>query len=347
MILHLCVLDKFIAPFYEFIDEHFADFQSRHLFYINGVSSIYRIPKGENLYIAQDHKPAKIYDWLIRSMNCADKIILHGLWDVRVLLLLTVQPWLLRKCYWVIWGGDLYTYQLDQRSLRWWRNEVFRRFVIKRLGHLITHIKGDYELAKKWYGSTGQWHECFTYTSNIHQKALSHPMLHDGINILLGNSADPGNNHIEVLDKLKTHTANNIRIYCPLSYGDQLYAQKVSDYGKSLFGEKFIPLRDFMSLEKYNDLLAKTDIGIFNHKRQQAMGNITTLIGLGKKVYISSKITTWDFFQSLGLKVFDVSVIDLLPIESKISKNNALIASNYFSKANLISQLVPIFRETI
>lgn len=38
-----------------------------------------------------------------------------------------------------------------------------------------------------------------------------------------------------------------------------------------------------MPFEEYLGLLAKIDIAILNHKRQQAMGNITTLLGLGKK----------------------------------------------------------------
>jgi len=34
-----------------------------------------------------------------------------------------------------------------------------------------------------------------------------------------------------------------------------------------------------MPLDEYLNLLAKIDIAIFNHKRKQAMGNITTLLG--------------------------------------------------------------------
>jgi hypothetical protein len=34
-----------------------------------------------------------------------------------------------------------------------------------------------------------------------------------------------------------------------------------------------------MPFDEYLNLLAKVDIVIFKHKRQQAMGNITTLLG--------------------------------------------------------------------
>jgi len=55
--------------------------------------------------------------------------------------------------------------------------------------------------------------------------------------------------------------------------------------------------------ESFN-LLSKVDISIFNHKREQAMRNITTLLGPGEKVYVRDEITTWDFCLDHGLKVF-------------------------------------------
>ena len=41
-----------------------------------------------------------------------------------------------------------------------------------------------------------------------------------------------------------------------------------------------------LPLSDYLKILGKIDIAIFNHERQQAVGNITSLLGLGKKVYI-------------------------------------------------------------
>jgi hypothetical protein len=249
-----------------------------------------------------------------------------------------MQPWLLKKCFWAIWGVDLYTYQLGDRTLGWWRNEFFRRFAIKRLGHFITHIKGDYKLAQQWYGAQGEWHECFMYPSNLYQEAPAKSLPHKGINILLGNSADPTNNHIEVLDNLKCYADESIRIYCPLSYGDQSYAQKVSYYGSSLFGEKFIALRDFMPLNKYNELLAEIDIAIFNHNRQQGMGNTTSLLGMGKKVFIQEGVTPYMMFESIGIKVYPIHNLDLNLIAPGVALANCMAVKNYFSIDRLKEQ---------
>ena len=48
--------------------------------------------------------------------------------------------------------------------------KLLRRPAIKRMGNFVTYIKGDYELAKKWYGCAGRWHECLLYTSNVYKK---------------------------------------------------------------------------------------------------------------------------------------------------------------------------------
>lgn len=343
IILHLCALDKFIEPFYSFTKKNFEKEFDRHIFYIKKGKSSHAEPIGENVLCAEKAGKLTRYTALIRYMYSSEKIILHGLFDYQALLLLFFNPWLLKKCYWAIWGGDLY-YRVNQKNnIQWIVREIIRKIIIKRIGHFITHIKGDCDLAKKWYGGNGAWHECFMYPSNLFQEAPIQTLPHVGINILVGNSADPSNNHIEVLDSLKCHAGSDIRIYCPLSYGDQSYAQRVSDYGASLFGDKFIPIRDFMQLEKYNELLAKIDIAIFNHKRQQGMGNITTLLGLGKKVHIRNEITSWDFLKSLNIKIYDINSIEVSKIEAATLNGNKDIVMKYFSRDNLIKQWSKIF----
>lgn len=343
MILHLCTVNKFIEPFYEFIKRNFDDFNSNHQFYIDGLSGKYINPVGNNIFLAQNIKLINRYFWLTQQMNRADKIILHGLWDIRALLLLCIQPWLLKKSYWVIWGGDLYTYKPAKRTRRWWRNEILRRFAIKRFGHLITQVGGDYELARQWYGAKGIWHECFVYPSNLYTESPAKSVEHDRTNILLGNSADPSNNHIEALERLRFCTTEKIHIYCPLSYGDTEYAKEVARYGKHAFRENFSPLFEYMHFDDYQKLLAQIDIAVFNHRRQQGMGNITQLLGLGKSVYMHSDITSWAFLKQIGVKVFDIKELNLNRLNQDEAMQNKNIISNYFSKNSLIRQLQEIF----
>src|SRR5690606_38136182 len=143
--------------------------------------------------------------------------VLHGLFNPKILLILFLMPWQLKKCYWVMWGGDLYVYQFGEKNWKWRVREFLRRPVIKNMGHLVTYIPGDVELARQWYGAKGEYHECLMYLSNvvdpdIIQAAQAGLEEHKGQNILVGNSADPINNHIEALEKLLPYKDENIKI---------------------------------------------------------------------------------------------------------------------------------------
>ena len=236
-----------------------------------------------------------------------------------------------------MWGGDFYF----PEKQRWLKKQV-----IKRIRHFVTYLKGDYELVKKWYGAKGILHECFMYPSNLYKEYDVKPKADGGIiNIQVGNSADLTNNHIEVFEKLRKHKDRNIKIYVPLSYSDsdQDYVKDVIAKGKEIFGDKFIALTEFMSFEKYLDFLGAIDITIFAHKRQQAMGNAISLLGMGKKVYMRNDITPWTLFAEIGVKVFDFNSIDLVPIKSEVMNENIKIIKSYFSKENYLNQLVKIF----
>jgi len=342
MIAHIAVGDKFIEPFIQFIENHFDS--KDHLFLISPMA-LYKVKPRSNVVMLDERmgRLRKMAEWS-KAMNKADKIILHGLFDIRIINLLCLQPWLLKKCYWVMWGGDLYHYKLRGRGIRSDIQEAKRAFVIKRMGHLVTYIKGDYELAQKWYCAKGEYHTCLMYPSNLYKEYAMSPKQGDDINILVGNSADPTNSHVEIFEKLKPYKDQNIQIVCPLSYGQIEYAERIAELGKELFGDKFTPLIDFMPFEKYLEFLGKIDIAVFAHKRQQAMGNMTTLLGLGKKVYLRSDVTPWEFYSKLGVKVFDVDGLELLPIHKDEATRNRQIVAGNFSHDALVAQLREIFK---
>lgn len=243
----------------------------------------------------------------------------------------------------MIWGGDLYAYEFCHRNWKWKLKEFFRRPVIKRMGHLVTYVDGDVELARNWYGATGRYHECIMYTSNIYREYAIKSEPHGTINIQIGNSADSSNNHLEILERLAPFRDQDIAIYAPLSYGNQEYAQSVINMGRDRFGDKFKPLTNFMPFDQYLDFLGKIDIAIFNHKRQQAMGNIITLLGLGKKVYMRSDITPWLMFKKKGVKVYENSEIELSSIDERSMICNREAIKSNFSEAIVINQLKKIF----
>lgn len=349
MILHVAVLDKFIPPFIKLINEEYGE--EAHQFWFTGSIEKYPVEVSESVYVCSKGFWAKLraYAKLILQCHSAHKIILHGLFDIRVVLILALCPWVLPKCYWVIWGGDLYQYARANNAWRSRTKEVIRRFVIQRIGHLVTYINGDVDLARKWYGAKGVHHECLMYLSNVVNPAImtvpAKNTEKNDLYILLGNSADPSNNHIEALDLLLPYKDQGIKIFAPLSYGNQAYAEQVISQGRKWFGEKFVPLTDFMVFDQYLEFLKSVDVAIFNHRRQQAMGNTITLLGLGKTVFMRSDVSHWRFLDGLGITLNDVAGLTLQPMDSEAAKENSRIVQSYFSRETLTNQLSGIFEE--
>lgn len=348
-ILHLMHNEKFIAPFIEFVKEY-CDFEEHFFIIMGGIhKNILQIPQYDNVLYLDNRYNSK---WMFIRLNFiylsyaqnAEKIILHSLKD-RYFQFLFFNQKFLNKSFWVMWGYDLYCCNDYSSSFRKNIKFYIKKQVIKNMGHFITYIKGDYELAQKWYGAKGEYHECFMYPSNLYKEYDIKPKEHSTINIQLGNSADPTNNHIEVLQNLVSYKDENIKIFTPLSYGGEAYAKKVIVKGKELFGEKFIPLTEFMPFENYLEFLSEIDIAVFAHKRQQAMGNAITLLGLGKKVYVDSGTVQFDFFKKHDVVIFDVKAIDLQKLNQTIASENKEKMKYLFSKDVLLRGLQRLFND--
>lgn len=348
-ILHVCTLDKFIPPFIDFIEEHFDNFYERHRFFILGDPEKYPYKNRVNIHQVKRNKLNKFTSLLrlVWSLNKADKIILHALFNPYIVILLALMPWTLGKCYWVIWGGDLYSYKLAERTTKWRINEFFRRIVIGRIGYITTTVPGDYEKAKHWYGVNSIYIQNIIYPSHIARcfdSYLCNVNKEGRTFVQIGNSADLSNNHEDIIERLSKLKYDKITYFCPLSYGDEFYAKKVIKYGKEMLGKFFYPITKFMSFDEYNQYMSCIDVAIFNHDRQQAMGNIIGLVSLGKKVYVKSTTTTYNYLLNLGINVYATDkdiVLESIPFE--IAKKNIVVANNFFTIEKLKDDWCKVF----
>ncbi|MFT7338899.1 MAG: dTDP-N-acetylfucosamine:lipid II N-acetylfucosaminyltransferase [Marinobacter maritimus] len=341
-VLHICRAEKFIPPFIDLVQANFDPalhefviFGDHKRYSSEGRFGVHRVGKG-----FAEKTTAKIR--LIVQMHRADRIILHGMFTRAVTKMLFLMPWLLKKTYWFIWGNDLYGKR--EAGSKPGLKDFSRRFVIKHLGHLVTHVPGDIALAREWYGAGGKSHHCLMYTSNLFSATVVGERVTDFVEIQVGNSADPSNKHLEVFEKLASLRADNFRVYVPLSYGDQQHAYRVISEGRKLFADRFVPLVDFMPLDQYQEFLATIDVAIFNHNRQQGLGNLISLLGMGKKVYLRRGISTANLLDTMKIQWFDVEKIDLSPPSELSREGNVRRIRDAYSKSNLIAQLDDIFK---
>ncbi|WNK20102.1 TDP-N-acetylfucosamine:lipid II N-acetylfucosaminyltransferase [Halomonas piscis] len=342
-ILHVCNTDKFIPGFISFVEAHIG-LGGHHFFLIGDhdqypvkqTRSVEKVPEGALSHLLG-------YARLALYMHRAEKVMLHGLSKKKIEQLLFFMPWVLKKCYWVIWGSDLYLYKTARHKKGWKKREFFRRPVIKKMGHLVTYVEGDVALARRWYGAEGVYHECLVYPSNLYKEHGLGDRPGGTINIQVGNSSDPANHHAEAFQKVAPYKDENIHLYVPLSYGSDAHAARVEREGERVFGDKITAMRSFMPPADYYRWLESVDIALFNHDRQQAMGNIITLLGMGKTVYLREGVAHKALFDRLGILCLDIDAFSLRLIGEEEKQKNASRVKAFFSRERLIRQLTDIF----
>ena len=296
MIVHVFPKSQFSEGYINFINNNFN--QAEHVFVLYTNKKFEMPQELYNFHNVIDYDTKNVF-WLVTLLSRAEKIFLHNLSvNIYELFMLYTLRWLTHKVVWVIWGGDLYCYRDPKTSLMDKLVEKIRRGVIKQIPMIATLADGDYELAKQWYGVRAKHvrvNYCDEKEIRIFQALYHKTKEHMGETyILVGNSATKSNCHIDAFEKIAKYKQESIRVYVPLSYGDMEYAIEVSQKGKEIFGDKFYPLMDFMTQEDYFTLLNQMDVAIFNNDRQQAIGNITALLYLGKKLYLRNHTTMWD-----------------------------------------------------
>ncbi|ASI89221.1 TDP-N-acetylfucosamine:lipid II N-acetylfucosaminyltransferase [Vibrio mediterranei] len=343
--LHVAYLDKFIPSFIALMRSNCPDGQH---YFTYGAMGDYPYEEGKDSTHIEKSTSAlstirKRYIPLLLKMYKADKIILHGLFDFNLIVVLFLNPLLLKKVHWVIWGGDLYSTLSPGCSLVDRFRFYIRKKTIQRFGFLISYIDKDIELARKVFGAKGKRLECLMYASNVYKEQDVFSEKTSFVNIQLGNSSDPSNYHISTLEKISNFISDEVIVHIPLSYGDDDNAKKVSEYVAKSHPKNVKCLHEFMSLEDYLSFLGGIDIAIFNHDRQQAMGNTITLLGLGKTIYLRPGTAQWELFSKQGIVVRSIDDFDMSLLTDAEKDSNMKLIKSLYSTEKLILQYKQIF----
>ena len=262
------------------------------------------------------------------------------------------------KLIWVIWSGDLYKHfkfqkkayteatriTMDQKTsfLENWRGAIHHRFLqaigrpnkfsfeksFAQFDYVATIFEKDVREAESVLGVKAKWirFALLSLDEMFTQEYLEQsPSL--GRKIMIGHSGSPENNHLDVFEKIhQLVPENTVQILSPLSYGNPKFIAEVKKKGREYFGNRLEILEDFIPREEYYQKLSEVSIAIFNHKIQQAFGNILGLIFMGVKVCLNPENPVFIEMTRNGIKIINYQELtkeDLLnPLsESDIQHN--------------------------
>lgn len=309
--------EKFTKGFIRFTNDAFPE---RGIwFFVYGSDSVtgYERPDASNVVILEDYSDC-FSNPALSDMLKSSKLIILNWCDHN--LALQLQPYW-GKLFLLFWGGDLYPLK-KPISITKYREWQYRQRVLKCIKEcrgVLTLLPGELNTLNSICKRHGIWHPASVFTATASEsesmrreicELLSRDKPQNPIRILLGNSATPTNRHAQMIESLRRFSHENIALYVPLSYGNMEYKDEIIRLGKDAFGEKFIPLIDYMEIAEYQDLLKTISVGVFNHNRQQGMGSIHLLMQYGAKVYIAPDSPMWADFASNGEQFFNTSTIN-------------------------------------
>lgn len=328
-----------IMPDEKFIDDYIRISEKN----INSRSSYLVLNDGELKFVKSQNE--EIYSIQINSDFHFSNDLIYKLNNCRVIILHSFNYKYLNfinriskniRIIWMFWGIDGYNaitkskyLSFDTVTMQYKNNltgklKSYARFflnhlllekqksskkIILRADFCATFVKDDFYIAKNINPKIKTLY--FSYFNDIGYKLLvkNETKNNTEINALLGNSANPSNEHFQALKYLLKINFKG-KIYCPLSYsGTETYINNIIDFGKCSFGNKFIPITKFLSYDEYSKIISDCDFIIMNHIRQQAVGNIFKSICLLKPVILNKRSYLRSTFLEWGIKIYDLDVL--------------------------------------
>lgn len=351
-IIHFANDEKFIDKAYDEFQQFDSEVES-HFAIFSGNSQLKHIHF--NCTIVKDNyfKESGVEDYL----NSYDLIIIHFL-DSRYFDLLKNKK-VKTKILWIGWGGDYYWLintlnkfsiykELTRTNLGLKDNlllKILKKFknrqkvsLLNRINYFSPVLEEDFLLIKKNYKNFKPAYLAWNY-GNLEDHYESNLPI-NGNSILLGNSATATNNHYDLLNIVDQLNLSNEKIYVPLSYGEKGYKDRLKNHLLKVGSneKKMILLEDFLTLNEYNQILSQCPNVFMGHIRQQALGNIISLIYMGAKLFFFKESIVYQYLINKGLVVYSFDQLlenkNLLleSIQPQILYNNRAILTKLWGK---------------
>lgn len=217
-----------------------------------------------------------------------DILFLHA-WDDRISIF-NIKKSSLKKCVWRTWGHDVYPFVKNNgRSIKTLKHNILaylrRKKAKKCLTFAIANIVDEVKM-KSVFGKEVELFR-YSYTSLDASKIVFEPIKQSKEKrILIGHSMYPSEHHLDVLETLKQFKNEDVKITLISIYGFDEYEKMVLSKATEIFGDKVENITERKPLESYLQFLNTVDVAILSDKSSSALGTLTWLAKLHKKVYV-------------------------------------------------------------
>lgn len=319
--------DKFIDNLIKFQDLSIDKCIHEYILVSKNNKSYKRIKATDRIKIVSPH-----YILQYLKENEFHAVFLHSLVCMPYYLISQIHKGI--PVFWFAWGFDMYGNLINIKQLHhkssicrysFFMKDLLKTFIqhllqsilyskpytkmyqeaVGRIDYFSGVLPVEYDLAKK--NANFRALQVEYYYCDVDALSENITINENRGNILVGNSCDINNNHLDLLGYFNNVDLGERKIILPINYsGNAIYRKIVSSAYKKRFRDSVIVLEEYLPLDQYRNIVNSTSIGIFYHERQQAMGNIELFLLNGGKLFLSKSSVIYKYLKTMGFVVFSI-----------------------------------------